>query len=110
MRRAAIVVLLALSISGCAAAGAGLGGVVAGMAADTTLSAFQAKVAARLLWNAKRQEMVSGIVNIMAAEANRLAMNGQHDAAMKLYEKVIEMHDEQHPQFLVEKLLEKVKR
>ena len=105
-RLIALAIFLVWSLSGCAGA-ALVGSAVLGGAAETGMNAFQAKVTERAIWRAKHQELVVVMVNTMLVEAARLAAAGDVEAAMEIYGQILGMHEDQHPQFLIERLLER---
>lgn len=104
--RHTVVIVVGILLSGCAAATMASGAFV-GAVVETGSSAFQAKVEERAAWRTKHLELTTLALNAMLMEAGALNKSGEHDRAMAMYRRVLDLHEEQHPKFLIEKLMER---
>ena len=104
MNRYVLTIVAALLLGGCEGL-AGLGGGALSLIGAGASESIEAKKAAIATWKVERARLMAKLVDRMETEAERLFGTGEHEKGLKMLHKIIAVHDENQPLWLIQKFI-----
>ena len=98
------IVVIAVFLGGCAPL-AGIGGSIMSTVGGGAIESYEEKKAAIALWKIEKARLLAKVIDRMETAAERLFAADKYDEGIAMLRKVIAVHDEQQPLWLIQKFI-----
>jgi len=99
-----IPILMALLLGGCAGL-AGMGGAMMSTVGGGAIESYEEKKAAIAHWKIEKARLLAKVIDRMETAADRLFAADKYDKGIAMLRKIIAVHDEQQPLWLIQQYI-----